>query len=162
MAAEDFNTISTNLNKDPILKQRIMLQAYYYKLVEENALFLFWLWVYILFMYRIAADLEANLQPALPLLPSLGTRRSDSLKIQNQSGNKGSISNSSGGERESSLSSGRKFESGSSSPFVPSSSYVPNISGSSDSAEESQIRKFCKALRAIEMERLRHRDYIKV
>lgn len=116
-----------------------------------------------MYVHRIAADLEANLQPALPLLPSIGTRRPDSLKIQNQGSDKGFISASPSGENESSLSTGRKSDSGSYS-FAPSSSYVPNISGStgSDSAEESQIRKFCKALRAIEMERLRHRDYIKV
>lgn len=47
MSAEEFNTISTNLNNDPILKQRIMLQAYYYKYSiiffgRESSIFIFY------------------------------------------------------------------------------------------------------------------------
>jgi hypothetical protein len=47
---EDFNNMSVKLSDEPSLKQRILLQAYY---------------------YRIAADLEANIQPTQQILPSI-------------------------------------------------------------------------------------------
>lgn len=50
MTAEEFNTISTNLNKDPILKQRIMLQAYYYKYEAANMLIMFSIITYYIYV----------------------------------------------------------------------------------------------------------------
>lgn len=116
-------------------------------------------------IYRIAADLEANLQPALPILPSLGSKRSDSLQIQSQgppSRDKDTF------DDRSSLGTLR-IETGPSPPSpshsysYSSGGYVPSSPSSpAAAADDTQLRRFCRALRAIEKERLRHREYIKV
>lgn len=55
MSAADFNEISSRINQMPQTKNRVILQAYYYK---------------------IAADLQANLKPTMPVLPSISKESS--------------------------------------------------------------------------------------
>jgi hypothetical protein len=52
MTVDLFNTLSYRVMKDTVLKKKVLLQAYY---------------------YRIAADLETNTKPDLPLLPAIST-----------------------------------------------------------------------------------------
>lgn len=58
MNANNFNNLSKSISSQPILKHRVLLQSYF---------------------YRIAADLEANVRPSLPILPSISMSQKQSL-----------------------------------------------------------------------------------
>eukprot|EP01038_Epipyxis_sp_PR26KG_P006240 gene6240-8595_t len=60
MTTQQFNIFSKKVDSNPFMKKKILMQAYF---------------------YRIAADVEANLTPSLPILPNLDKESTLALKI---------------------------------------------------------------------------------
>ena len=138
ITAQDFNAISRAVNRQPMLKRKILLQAYYYKcgLNSFNALLMFFCHSYfafsrILCTLRIAADLQSNLRPTLPMLPIIG-RRAASVRVPYldvAAAGAGGGDHSGGKQRQQS---------------------------------DSQLQRFSRAVADIERERLRMREHLKV
>lgn len=120
MTAASFNDISTSIQRIPQTKSRVLLQAYYYK---------------------IAADLQANLLPSMPVLPSIAKEPSSKYSPAKLP------------HPDSEISMGSANPAGLDGPGI--------VANEPESKEISRLTRFCSALKAIEHERLRHRDYIK-
>jgi hypothetical protein len=139
MTAATFNEISSQIQQIPQTKSRIILQAYYYK---------------------IAADLQANLLPTMPILPSIAKEES-----QRHYPSKLSHPDSTPTPQPPMGTTQMGTQMGGQSSFSQAGSEGGKSSGGNaeggNAPEWSRLSRFCSALHAIEHERLRHREYIK-
>lgn len=108
-----FNNLSRQLVKQPILKQRVLLQAYYYK---------------------IAADLQSNVTPILPLLPTVNEASIFNTKARIAAKQ----------QREQQAIKGATT-------IVDSENYL---------TEDTKFFRFVNAVRRVEMERLAQREML--
>lgn len=117
MSANEFNNLSNVVSSQPPLRRKVLLQSYFYK---------------------IAADLDANLNRNLPKFPTF-YKGNDRLNIPN-------------------ILASRSIPSS----ITPKSPSIPQIQKSVEKRDSYDIYKFSKALYQIEHERLKLREKLKV
>jgi hypothetical protein len=122
MEVQDFNALSDIVSKEKMLKKKVLLQSY---------------------LYKLAADLETNLQNKIP---SLSSSKQHQLPQQQQQQDGNNLSPTT---RTSGSWFGQKQKKPHVSPLLDADDEIP------------EVTRFAQALRKIETERIRIRDQIK-